>query len=72
MAAETRLGRGRSRRQSTDQIHFDLYTTEIGMTGPAAPGAEPGLERIASEIHKTVRGIVGRKEWTQRRSSGPR
>jgi hypothetical protein len=48
-----------------------INTTEIGMTGPAAPGAEPGLERIASEIHKTLRGIVGRKKWTQRRSSGP-
>lgn len=57
---------------SFDQIHFDLYTTEIGMTGPAAPGAEPGLERIAAELHKTLRGIVGTKEWTQRRSTGPR
>ena len=57
---------------SFDQIHFDHCTTEIGVTGPAAPGAEPGLERIASEIHKTLRGSVGTKEWTQRRSAGPR
>ncbi|MCX6997751.1 MAG: hypothetical protein NTV49_11845 [Kiritimatiellaeota bacterium] len=52
---------------SYDQIHFDLYTTESGMTQPAPPGAQPGLERIALEIHKTLRGIVRGEEWASRR-----
>ena len=51
---------------SFDQIHFDFYTTEIGMTGPAAPGTQPGLERIALELHKTLRVIAGSQTWAQR------
>ena len=53
---------------SYDAMHFDRYAKESFMTQPLPPGGQPGLERIAEEIEKSLRVTIRSDEWARCRA----
>ena len=46
-----------------DGIHFDLYPKEQAIHQLVPPGWQPGLNRVATELHHTLQQLVGGDEW---------
>ncbi|MCX6997357.1 MAG: SGNH/GDSL hydrolase family protein [Kiritimatiellaeota bacterium] len=49
-----------------DGVHFDLYSQEPALESDVAPARQPGLNRVADELDKTIRAIVQSPEWRKR------
>ncbi|TAN39098.1 MAG: SGNH/GDSL hydrolase family protein [Verrucomicrobia bacterium] len=46
-----------------DGIHFDLYPKEQALHQMVPPAWQPGLSRVATELHRTLQQMVGGAEW---------
>ncbi|MCX6995500.1 MAG: SGNH/GDSL hydrolase family protein [Kiritimatiellaeota bacterium] len=51
-----------------DGIHFDLYPKEHFIEQPVPPEAQPGLTRVAAELHRTLQTVVLSDAWQTRPS----
>ena len=49
-----------------DGIHFDLYPKEHVVSQPVPPEYQPGLTRIADELHRTLHEVVRSEPWPSR------
>jgi lysophospholipase L1-like esterase len=48
---------------SHDGIHFDLYAKEQAIHQMVPPHWQPGLNRVATELHHTLQAMVNGDEW---------
>ncbi len=46
-----------------DGIHFDLYAKEQAIHQQVSPDWQPGLNRVATELHHTLQQLVAGDEW---------
>jgi lysophospholipase L1-like esterase len=55
-----------------DGIHFDLYPKEQALHQMVPPDWQPGLNRVATELHHTLQQLVAGDEWKNkvRKDSG--